>query len=231
MKVINKTRWRTDHLKAILQRAAEQEFDDPARRKRLRVTVTYTRSGGCSGEAYCHSNVSTVRIENPDRTVRVDIPCDSDDPRRRMCRTFPVDGQPRTEYFRPGGRKKIGEITGEKLTDLKLQFASVACHEFAHNRGMKHRAMPNYYFWRSRWKEYVAWAAEMPLELKPERSKPTSEEKRDGKLVNAQARWALAQTRLKRAATIEKKWRLRVRSLERRQAATRKEPADHGVQD
>lgn len=53
MKIINKTHWQTEHLKAIISRVAQNELD-PKHRKHLVVTVGYNRSksGHSSGHAY-----------------------------------------------------------------------------------------------------------------------------------------------------------------------------------
>ena len=185
MRVINKTIWRTDHLKAILQRCAKQEFDDGSRRKRLVITIEYTRKGGCSGYAWYHSNRSVVRIANPN------------------------------------GKTMRGPVSLEGAGMLQMRFASVACHEFAHNRGMRHRQMPKYYGWGPTWKEYVAWAAEMPLEQKPTKAPPAPSEIVDAKLAHVIKMRERAETRLKRSKTILKKWTVKERYYEKQKAAKR----------
>jgi hypothetical protein len=185
MKVINETDWRTADLKAILQRAAEQEFDDGARRKKLKVRVCYTRNGGCSGYAYYKSNYSVVRIARPDR-----LP------------------------------------TAPELTNLKLQFASVACHEFAHNRGMKHSGMPGYYKWSGQWQDYVRWAQEMELRPKLVKAPPSTDQKLAAKLEHVATMLKRAETRQRRAATLLKKWKRRHRQLELKAAAMGRLPSE-----
>ena len=69
MKIINRTIWRTDHLKAILQKAAEIELE-PAKRKVLVVTVSYTRGHYSSGCAYLGGRHATVRIQHPESRSR-----------------------------------------------------------------------------------------------------------------------------------------------------------------
>lgn len=62
MKITNGTHWRTDHLKAILQRAAEQELE-PAKRKAVIVTVSYSaRHGSSSGCASIGGRHMTMRL-------------------------------------------------------------------------------------------------------------------------------------------------------------------------
>jgi predicted SprT family Zn-dependent metalloprotease len=197
VKVINKTVWRTDHLKAILQRCAEQEFDDGAKRKRLRVTVEYTRRGESSGCAFLNTNISTVRIANP---------------------------KGRVHDWATGGKKApINPADVEAMAELKAQFASVACHEFAHNRGMDHKAMPNNYKWHGRWREYVAWAESMPLEVKPPKAAPSKENLLEGKFAHAMKMLKIAETRQKRARTIQQKWARKVRYYMTKAAASRGE--------
>lgn len=217
MKVVNKTSWRTDQLKAILQRCAEQEFDDGKRRKNLVVTVEYTRNGGCSGFAWYHSNHSVVRIANPTKAVTW-VPTTKEYAEASIeFRTVVNDDV--TTYLVP--RREGGSPNGSSL--LKLEFAHVACHEFAHNRGMKHGQMPGYYRWSGNWKPYVAWAADMPLDVKPVKvkAKPSV----DTKLAHVMKMRTLAETRSKRAATILRKWKTKERYYERRAAAHRKETA------
>ena len=196
MRVINKTVWRTDQLKAILQRCAKQEFDDGSRRKRLVITVEYTRRGGCSGYAWYHSNHSVVRIANPTRV---------------------------TKWYRAsGGASDFGQDFApgsQYMTNLTMEFASVACHEFAHNRGMKHRGMPKYYGWGPTWKQYVAWAAEMPLEQKATKAPAAKSEIVQGKLDHVIKMRERAETRMKRAKTILQKWTVKERYYEKRKAA------------
>jgi hypothetical protein len=61
MKVINKTHFRTDDLRRILQRVAEEELET-TKRKRLRVEVRYTRGEGCSGLAHTGRSYCIVRL-------------------------------------------------------------------------------------------------------------------------------------------------------------------------
>lgn len=65
VKVINRTHWRTDHLKAIINRVAQAELD-PVKRKRYVVEVTYNRGRGrggyCSGWAAYHGSTAQVMV-------------------------------------------------------------------------------------------------------------------------------------------------------------------------
>ena len=189
MKIINRTVWRTDHLKAILQKAAEIELE-PAKRKAMVVTVMYTRGGLSSGCAYLGGRHATVRIRHP---------------------------------FSRTTRRIGGPLSPEMLTDLKLAFASVAAHELAHARGMTHEQMPKYYKWAGgSWREYVAWAANLPLDVKV--SKVTAKPALDDKLAHVQRMLKVAETRVKRAQTIAKKWKQKERYYLRTMAARTAEP-------
>jgi hypothetical protein len=74
MKIVNKTHWRTAHLRAFIQRVALDEIEVPAR-KALQVTVKYNRQkdqGSCSGRASLTRPVITVMV--PSQVVdRVDL--------------------------------------------------------------------------------------------------------------------------------------------------------------
>lgn len=103
-------------------------------------------------------------------------------------------------------------------------FAFVACHEFAHVRGMDHLAMPLYYRRMSSGghgakHERYEWAASMVVERKQAPAKPSSGEKLSVKHANAIARLVQATTRAKRAVTILKKWQRKVRYYEGKMAA------------
>ena len=64
MKIINRTHWRTDHLRAFLSRVAETELT-AGRRKRLTIELKYNRQkdrGLCSGHAQCPGDRMTVMV-------------------------------------------------------------------------------------------------------------------------------------------------------------------------
>lgn len=97
-----------------------------------------------------------------------------------------------------------------------VSLAHTAAHEIAHARGVDHQTMrgsPRYTF-TDGWRERYAWAASMPIRAIEPRAKvkPTPVDR----LAHARALHKAALTRLRRAQTIEQKWRRRVRDLERR---------------
>lgn len=70
MRLINKTRWSSADLEAIIKRVAVDELD-PEHFRRLKVTVTYTRGthNGSSGYAFYNSGLMRVRVSK----IRVDL--------------------------------------------------------------------------------------------------------------------------------------------------------------
>lgn len=175
MKVTNETVWRTDHLKAILQAAAERELE-PAKRKVLHVTVSYTRGAHSSGCAYVGGRHATVRIRHP---------------------------------FSRAEHRHQGPLNEVQHDELLHRFASVAAHEFAHIRGMQHATMPANYKWSGNWRPYVSWVKGMPLEVKAPKvaAKPTATDK----LAHVLRMKKAAETRVKRALTILRRWKTRER--------------------
>jgi hypothetical protein len=214
MKIRNRTLWRTDHLRAILQRAAEQELE-PAQRKVAVVTVVYTRGVMSSGCAFLGGRHATIRIRHPSsrRTRWVQVPLD--DPRPGHGGTW-KDG---VQVSKTVADRSPRPLTDGQRRELVLRVASVAVHEFAHLRGMRHEQMPACYKWSGRWREYVAWAADLPLDVQPPavRVKPSVADK----LAHVLRMKAVAETRVKRATTILRKWKQRERYY--RQAAQRAE--------
>lgn len=216
MKVINKTVWRTDQLRAILQRAAEQELE-PAKRKTLVVTVEYTRGGYSSGCAYLGGRHATVRIRHPKSRRARWIQVQHDDPRRSHGGWN--DGKGNSGKIVRDDTPKV--LTETEQKEMLLALASVAVHEFAHIRGMDHAGMPNYYKWHGKtWRDYVQWATDFPLEeqAKPVKARPTANDK----LAHVLKMQGLAETRLRRAQTILKKWKAKARYYQK--AAQRAAP-------
>ena len=74
MKIVNKTHWRTSHLRDFIRRVALSEIEAPAR-KALHVVVKYNHQkgqGSCSGRASLARPVITIMV--PSQVVdRVDL--------------------------------------------------------------------------------------------------------------------------------------------------------------
>src|ERR1041384_2649567 len=217
MKIVNETHWRTDQLRAILQRCAEMELE-PAKRASMVITIVYSgkRHDSSSGCASVEGYRARIRIPkgpsqpNP-RIATHYLKCDTD-----PDFTHPEKGHLLSKYL-----ARFDEAKSMRL--IKLAFASVACHEFAHNRGMQHRQMPKHYTWAEGWEDYVAWAADMPLEIQtaPER-KTDVQQQRYSRVLELKNKWT---AKLKRAQTALKKLRAKERYYERAFAV---KSANHG---
>ena len=213
MRIINKTHWRTDHLRAILRKAAEIELE-PTQRKRLTVEVTYTgtRRGGSSGCAFVGGTWARVRI-----------PKGPEQPHRKWSEALkePTINTATKASVETYLAKFTPERAEAGLRYNVLAFASVACHEFAHIRGMQHRQMPSYYTWAGAWKDYVAWAKDMPLDVTPPKvtQARTPADRTSATLAHVLKMETRAKTRAKRATTILKKWSTKRHYYARRVAA------------
>jgi len=97
----------------------------------------------------------------------------------------------------------------------KTDLAFVTIHELAHTAGIKHAAMEGCSLYRrvGNWRELASWGESLPLEktLPVKQTRPTI----DIKVEHARKMLARATTREKRAATLRKKWAMRLRRLER----------------
>ncbi len=119
---------------------------------------------------------------------------------------------PRFEIWGPG-RHGQRERTEQQLL---IEVCQVALHEAMHLAGVRHHDMTEEQY---HCRMPVPWSAQMQLRVKEARPEVPREERmaaaRGDRLEHAQAMLAKAQTRLKRATTIEKKWSRRVKLLSR----------------
>lgn len=220
MKIINKTHWNTSHLRSILQLCAEMELE-PAKRRRVHVEIVYAgkRHNSSSGHAQIGGTRCRVRIpkgvRQPDSSQLNHYRRMDEDPSYVSGYTESDRGQLATNYL-----KNFDDEAS--LKQIKLAFASVACHEFAHLRGMTHRQMPAYYTWASGWEDYVGWAGRMTLEVSaPKDAVATKgsvsiQEKRRETAVQHVTEW---EKKFKTAQTKLKKWRGKVHYYDRALAA------------
>jgi hypothetical protein len=116
------------------------------------------------------------------------------------------------------------EVTGDlSPIDYAKNVASTIDHECYHLRGLHHRNFPKHVLKRG---HQAPWFEEgMVLRWAPPVTKlrPSLDEKREEKLAHMQSMHTKSLTRLKRAQTIEKKWRVRMHTAEKRmQLAARK---------
>lgn len=102
-----------------------------------------------------------------------------------------------------------------------VDFAHVVAHEAGHCKGLRHGHMPPHMGdstgHRSDYvKQHFAWAKPLTIRRVEKKTKVKTP---DTKLVHAETMLALATTRRKRAATLETKWRQKVRYYMRRVTA------------
>lgn len=169
MKIINKTHWRKDDLRAIFSRVAKEELE-PAARKALQISVRYSR-GGITGYAWYYSNRMVIRV-------------------------------------------------GSKSVDPQ-SLAKVAAHEMAHTRGVRHKDMNcTRYGYVPGWREFYAWAKDMPIEKRAAKTAPSRDAKRLKKLDAAAVAVKNWTRKLKLAETKLKLWSRRLRALEKLARAT-----------
>lgn len=111
---------------------------------------------------------------------------------------------------------KPGKWRGDTWRDI----VATTVHECMHLVGSRHKDMTDAQFYCTT--PMPTWAADLEslrvVEVKPEppRAERTAAA-RAGRLEHAQAMLRKAETRLKRATTLEAKWRRRVKALERAQ--------------
>lgn len=154
LKIENRTRWRTDHLRAFAMEARRQVFGADLKPQQVRFVPARVRH---SGLAAIGGSWSVVRIPS---------------------------------------------------TPDKHTIAQVLVHEFAHNAGAKgERWMRRgtLYGWGEGWRENVAWAEALPLELQEQPAPASREERVAAKLASIEAREVAWRSKLKRANTALRK--------------------------
>lgn len=101
-----------------------------------------------------------------------------------------------------------------------VEFAWLCAHEFAHVRGQEHRNMSRHVmYFTPEAKAAYAWAAAMPI--RQNAPAPIAQPTDEGKYQHVVKMLTLAQTRRKRAVTIERKWQQKARYYEKKMAAGR----------
>ncbi len=103
----------------------------------------------------------------------------------------------------------------------KVDLAYVIAHELAHTRGKHHRDMTgNALYDRMPGTAAIyAWGETLPLEQMPVPVKVAACKTLSGKLTHALRMLKIADTRYKRAVTLQKKWQVKVRYYQRRAGA------------
>lgn len=185
MRIINKTHWRTDQLKALVRKVAEQEVDED-KRKQIRVHVEYRRNWRSPGGRGSYG----LSGQNP-----------------RLAMWLYLD------------RKEPPD---------PVVLAHTVAHEFAHNHGLRHREMmrTRRYGYAEGWREHYPWAKDFPIEAKPEKPKPSAQDRVQQKLLSAQQALKLWQRKRKLAETKLHVWKRRACCYERKLAALTRPDCD-----
>lgn len=215
MKIINQTSWRADQLRMIVNRVASEELD-PEHRKRAIVRIEYRGRNRCLGRGQIGRSP-----QDPATTIWIYVE--------------------RPEHLRRIGKGWCGKegcgrayqihrrVTEHSFVPIPIeprlngpQIARVVAHEFQHNLGRGHRQMHSKYLCH----DHTPWSWAGEVEPAPPPSKPSPAQVTDFKLIHATEMLRKAETRAKRASTILKKWRRRVRDTARRAAGLRREEND-----
>ena len=107
-----------------------------------------------------------------------------------------------------------------------VELAKVIAHEFAHNKGMRHKDMENTrYGWVEGWRERYAWATEFPIPAAPVKPVPALVTVLERKLEHVEAQCKRAASKAKRAQTILRKWTRKQKYYESKLAAERTKSA------
>ena len=168
MKVINRTPWRTDHLRAFARKAASEWIDAPDR-KRLVVEFVSARTRGVSGYAYYRD----VRFRSGPlakhgwiRYARIRVPAGRISPfRTRFLTKWKPSGDPAMAAMVVADTRAKWVAAA---TPNKRALAAVISHELLHTVGLRHpgERCPNVmggHYSEADLGERWAWADAMPL--------------------------------------------------------------------
>lgn len=216
VKIINKTPWSPAKLREIVRRVAAEELDPEHRkiatvifepRGRHRV-LGYGRIGASPRKP---AMVAWVYLQSPERLHKVGKGYCG---REGCYRTYDA-------------HRRITDHRFERIeVDLSLDGAEIAhvlAHEFQHNLGRRHRQMHRKYIEH----DYTPWSWAGRVTLDPRTDIPPAK-RAEERLTHALRMLRRAETRAKRATTILKKWRRRVRDGERRAVAMKALNHDEG---
>ncbi len=158
--------------------------------------------------------------------------------RRHYCITVKYDRGQRTarlgcapyglSALQPSKRMTLYLSRTGEVDAIKL--AHTIAHEFAHNKGIRHRDMTNTQRWGyvEGWRGLYAWAADFPVSAKPIAEVPALATVIERKLAHAESMKRKAHTRASRAKTILHRWEKRVRYYEKKLTAMKPEPPRSG---
>lgn len=169
MRIINKTPWKTDHLRAFAMEVAKRTLD-PEHRKGMVIEFRNSRSRGVAGHAYYHQvrwSHGPMKKYGWCRYARITLPTGRLSPsRQRFIQKW--DAQPTSADHQAA---RASAIAGwiEKSTPNKRALASVLEHEMLHTIGQKHPGEHGSHVMRGHYDdetlgERYEWADTMPLE-------------------------------------------------------------------
>lgn len=170
MRVLNRTPWRTDHLRAFVREVAKRRVDlSRTQRKQLVIEFRSSRTRGVAGHAYYRLvrwSSGPLRRYGWCRYVRITLPTGSLSPRRErfLARWVPSpDLVAATTAIRDTRAKWE---TGE--TPDKRALAAVLEHEIRHTLGERHPGTRGSHVMRGHYDDRslkpYEWAADMLLE-------------------------------------------------------------------
>lgn len=99
----------------------------------------------------------------------------------------------------------------------KVQMAKTTAHELAHTQNVRHGSAMrnNRYGWKPGWRDTWAWAAELPLTLKPPVEKPCKNKVALSKLSHCLSMSILWGRKVHLAKTKQRKWEKKARYYEK----------------
>lgn len=168
MKVINRTRWNTDHLRAFARAVADRTLES-GERKELAVEFTNSRTRGVAGHAYyglIHWSSGPRKRLGWCRYVRISLPTGRLSPSRErfvkkwMAQPMEPDHQ----------AARMNAIARWKSAPDKKALVAVLEHEMLHTIGQHHPGshgasiMRGHYDDEELARERYAWAEALPLD-------------------------------------------------------------------
>ena len=111
----------------------------------------------------------------------------------------------------------------------RVDLALVIAHEMAHLRGIHHRQMIGSSRYRrvGTWREFYAWAEELPLEKQAQKSAPSREQRKEGKYQHILKMSQTWQRKVRIAQGRLKTWQRRLRRLETWRETQSAQAAEH----
>ena len=226
MKIINRTHWRTEHLRAFAQRVAAEELE-PGRRREVTLIFEYTRGrvGGSSGRAWAGAGRAVIRVarNRPDRVDLTMILAHEMAHLRGLHHNHPAMlNAPR--YHRTGNWREVHGWAAALPLEVDRFKQDYLCERWT--RGWGSATCSN----RARWEDpegrYIcnkhARAPEAGLvrELGDRLTPPAPTS--GGRRQHIEAKVAEWARKAKSASTFLKKWTRRLRALEAREAAAKR---------